>query len=180
MYHFSNLILEKCIGRKKICCLHVSCQQVEKGILSLRENGRQRLKKALLVLNWRFKNHSRKILRFDLCTNWQSHKICMTGKGLFDWSYHGIEFVHNLLALGQLGLALSVHLRVFIEIGVSYRETIKRNEERQGPSLIARFYRGGRLIEVSFERNNCNRELIKPTYPLLHWRFHFYLYLGQI
>ena len=92
----------------------------------------------------------------------------MAGKGSFDWSYHGIEFVHNLLALGPLGLALSVHLKVFIEIGLSYRETIKRSEERQGPSLSVCFYRGGGLIEVSFERDDCNRELIKPTYPLLH------------
>ena len=40
--------------------------------------------------------------------------------------------VHNLLALGPLGLALNVHLRVFIEIGLSYRETIKRNEKKAG------------------------------------------------
>ena len=28
LYHFSNLIFEECVGRKKFCCLHASFQQV--------------------------------------------------------------------------------------------------------------------------------------------------------
>ena len=57
--------------------------------------------------------------------------------GSFDWSYHGIEFVHNLLSLGPLGLALSVHLKVFIEIGLSYRETIIINSFAPEPPVTA-------------------------------------------
>ena len=46
----------------------------------------------------------------------------------------------------------------------SYRESSKGSQERQGPTLGVRFYRGSRLKEVSIKREST---IVETTYSLV-------------